>query len=77
MNKKDIIKISKIDNIRIKNKHNGYLFPQQSILKVETREGYYRIIDLIAERDITDIDYFEIVETPKTKEKVLFKEFEA
>ena len=76
MNKKDIIKISKIDNIRIKNLHNEYLFPLQSVLKVETRGDGYRIIDLISERDITDIDYFELVETPKTKERAIFKEFE-
>lgn len=76
MNEKDIIKITKIDNIRIRNTHNDYVFPLQSILKVETREGGIRILDLFSERDITSIDYFVVEETPKTKEHILFKEYE-
>ena len=77
MNEKDIIKITKIENIKIKNTHNDFEYPLQSILKVETREGGSRIIDLMADRDITDIDYLVVKETPKTKEKILFKEYEA
>ena len=68
-----IISITKIDNVQIRNIHNDYLYPMQSILEVDMDNGY-RIIDLIAEKDITDIDYFEIVTTNKTKKKVLFKE---
>lgn len=68
-----IISIIKIDNIQIRNTNNNYLYPMQSILEVDMDNGY-RIIDLIAEKDITDIDYFEIVTTNKTKKKVLFKE---
>lgn len=68
-----IISITKIDNVRIKNTHNDYLYPTQSILEVDMDDGY-RIIDLIAKKDITDIDYFEVVTTSKTKKKVLFKE---
>ncbi len=73
---KDIIKITKINNIRVQNKHNGYLFPYQSILEIEFRNGRKRILDLFSQRDITEIDYFEIVRTNKTKEVILFKEFE-
>lgn len=76
MNEKDIIKITKVDNIRIQNTHDGRLFPLQSILRIETREGECHTIDLIADRDITYINYYVVVETPKTKERVLFKEFE-
>ena len=76
MNEKDSIKITKVDNVRIQNRHNGYLFPKQSILRVEMREGDTHILDLIADRDITYIDYFMVVTTPKTKERILFKEFE-
>lgn len=68
-----IISIIKIDNIQIRNTNNNYLYPMQSILEVDMDNGH-RIIDLIAEKDITDIDYFEIVTTNKTKKKVLFKE---
>lgn len=77
MNEKDIIKITKIDNVKIENTHNDFQYPLQSILKIETREGGSRIIDLMADRDITDIDYLVVKETPKTKEKILFKEYEA
>lgn len=75
-NEKDIIKITKVDKVRIKNTHNDTLFPEQSILKIEFRGGDYRILDLFSSYDITDIDYYEVVNTPKTKEKVLYKEFE-
>ncbi|MBO7614820.1 MAG: hypothetical protein J6T15_03895 [Bacilli bacterium] len=76
MNRKDIIKIAKVDNVRIQNTHDGRLFPLQSVLEIETREGERHIIDLIADRDITYIDYYVVVQTPKTKERILFKEFE-
>ena len=76
MNEKDIIKLTKVNNVRIKNLHNGVVYPPQDILKIETREGTTHIIDLMAERDITFIDYFEVTETPKTKERILFMEHE-
>ncbi len=72
----DIVKITKVNNIRVQNKHNGYIFPYQSILEIEYRDKTKRILDLICDRDITEIDYFEIVKTNKTKEVILFKEFE-
>lgn len=76
MNDKDIIRITLVRNVRVKNLHDGFLFPLQNIIEVEKRGGETRIIDLIADRDITDIDYYEICETKKTKRKDLFKEFE-
>ena len=75
MNEKDIIRITKINNIQIENTHNGLFFPLQSILEIEFRGGATRILDLIAERDITDISYFVIHETPKTRKKDLFIEY--
>ena len=72
----DIIRLTKINNVRILNKHNGYLFPYQNILEIEFRNGKKRVLDLISERDITEIDYFEVVKTNKTKEVNLFKEYE-
>lgn len=73
---KDIIKVIKINNVRIKNLHNGVIFPEQDILKVCYRDGSYRILDLFSHYDITEIDYYEVIETKKTKEIVLYKEFE-
>ena len=75
MSDKDIVRITKVDNVRIKNLHDGYLFPLQSVLEIEIRGGATRIIDLIADRDITDIDYYEVCETTKTRRKDLFKEY--
>ena len=75
MNNKDIVKIIRISNVRIENTHNGYLFPSQNILRIEYRDKTYRILDLISQKDITDIDYFKVINTNKTKEKTLFEEF--
>lgn len=76
MNNNDIIKIEHIKNVRIRNNNNRVLFPMQNILKVYFRDGKSRTIDLFSERDITDIEYLQEVETPKTKTKTIFKEFE-
>ena len=70
----DIIRITKVNNIRIENAHNGFLFPEQNILEIEDREGNVRILDLMASKDITSIDYLVVHETNKTKRKDLFKE---
>jgi len=70
---KKIMTITKFDNVQIKNTHNGYLYPPQNILEIDSDDGY-RIIDLFSQKDITDIDYFEIVTTSRTKKKVLFQE---
>ena len=72
---KKVIAIVKFNNVQIRNKHNDFLFPMQDILEIDMEDGF-RIIDLFSQKDITDIDYFEIVTTPKTKKIVLFKEYE-
>lgn len=76
MNNKDIVKVAHIKNVRIRNTNNGALFPMQNILKIYFRNGESRTIDLFSERDITDIEYLQEIATPKTKEKVIFKEIE-
>lgn len=70
----DIIRITKVNNIRIENAHNGFLYPEQNILEIEDREGNVHILDLMANKDITSIDYLVVHETNKTKRKDLFKE---
>ena len=59
--KEDIIKIELIKNVRIKNTHNNFIFPSQNIMKVYFRNNKIRILDLFSCKDITDIDYFEVV----------------
>ena len=75
MSNKDIIRITKINNVQLENIHNGFVFPMQNVLEVENREGAIRILDLIADRDITDIEYFIVHETSKTTRKNLFIEY--
>lgn len=70
----NIIEIKRVCDIRIKNKHNGVVFPLQDILKISYENGKNRVLDLFSEKDITDIDYFEIVESDKTSEIVYFKD---
>jgi len=74
MSNKDIIKISHIKNVRVRNTHNDVLFPMQNILQVYFRSGEIRTLDLFSNKDMTEVDYFKIVETPKTKEKLIFLE---
>ena len=72
----DIIKIELIKGIRVQNTHNNYVFPKQNIMKVHFRNNDVKILDLFSERDITNIDYFKILEDEKTKRKTLFIERE-
>jgi len=74
MSKNDIIKIELVKNVCVENKNSNCIYPKQDILKIYFRNKKYRIIDLFSEVDITEIDYFRILETKKTKIKTLFKE---
>ena len=76
MFKEDIIKIELIKNVRIKNTHNNFIFPSQNIMKVYFRNNKIRILDLFSCKDITDIDYFEVVNGISTKTKILFEEID-
>ena len=73
MNKEDIIKIELLRDARVQNLHNGFIFPKQYIMKIYYRNNNVRILDLFSQRDITNIDYFKIIEGTKTK--AIFKEF--
>lgn len=68
----NIIRITKKNNIRVKNLHNGVLFPKQDILEIEFDNSSKRIIDLMSQKDITDINYLQVVENEKTKTTNLF-----
>ena len=72
----DIIKVELVKDIRVQNTHNNFVFPKQNIMKVYFRNNEIRTLDLFSERDITNIDYFKILEDKKTKRKTLFEEKE-
>ena len=72
---KDLVKIELIKVVRVQNTHNGFVFPKQNIMKIYFRSGDIRTLDLFSGRDITDIDYFKIINGITTKTKVLFKEY--
>lgn len=74
MNKNDIIAVEIVKNVRIRNLHNDFLFPKQDIINVYFRNGEKRILDLLSQRDFTNIDYFKVENTKNTKVNVLFFE---
>lgn len=70
----NIIEIAIKKNVNIVNLHNEVIYPKQSILVVSFENGTERIIDLMSEKDITEIDYFKVVESDKVKKRLLFKD---
>lgn len=74
MNRDNIIKIELLENVRVLNKHNNILFPEQKVIIIEHETGLKDIIDLQSGIDITGIDYFELKETKKTIKKTIFPE---
>lgn len=72
----NIIEIARLKNVRIKNLHNEVLFPTQDILRITFENGDTRTIDLICEKDITDMDYLKVIESDKTRTRILFKDTE-
>lgn len=74
MANKDIIKMEIIKDVKILNTHNEKLFPKQDIMLVKFRNEEVRVLDLFSEKDITDIDYLEVIYPVKMKTKVIFEE---
>lgn len=70
----NIVEIYIKKNINIQNLHNEIIYPKQSILVVAFENGEERIIDLMSEKDITNIDYFKVIESEKTKKRILFSD---
>lgn len=70
-----IVKITKVKNVNMKNKHRNYIYNPSSILKVYLESGEVHVIDLEAEADITGVDYMEVLYPKKYKEKVIFSDF--
>lgn len=74
MSENDIIKIVKIKGVRVKNMTNGHVFMKRDIIRVDYRNGEHRFINMLANRDMTEIPYFELMYPKKIKEKVIFEE---
>ena len=72
----NIVEIYIKKNVNIQNLHNEVIYPKQSILVVSYENGTERIIDLMSEKDITDIDYFKVIESDKTKKRILFNDLD-
>lgn len=68
-----ITKITEIKGLNILNKHTNIMYKNQIIWLIKTNKKSY-VLDMLANKDITDIDYLEIIETKKTKYKVLFRD---
>lgn len=71
----EIIKIVKIKNVNLKNSNTGVIYKPQNILKIVYNTGKESIIDLDGEKDITNIDYMNVIYPKKYKEKVIFYDF--
>lgn len=69
---REIVKIDVVKGARVQNLHNGFTFPRQNIMKVYFRDGSYRVLDLFSKLDITDIDYFKVIED-NVRIKTLFE----
>ena len=68
----EIVKIDVVKGARVQNLHNGFTFPRQNVMKVYFRDGSYRVLDLFSKLDITDIDYFRVIEE-NVRIKTLFE----
>ena len=71
---KKIIKITEIKGLDMLNKHNNCIFKNQKvwIIKLENNKQY--LLDMKANRDITNVDYISLIETKKTRYNVLFED---
>ena len=65
----DIVEIKKITNTKLKNLHDNRISVfTQDLLKIKFEDGQVRTVALFMEADITDVDYYEVLYTPRTKE---------
>jgi hypothetical protein len=69
-----ITKITEIKGVDILNKHNYCVFKNQKIWMIELENGTKYLLDMRGNKDITNIDYLSLLESNKTKKKILFKD---
>lgn len=63
----------KTNLIELNHNHERAYSSKQGVMIIEEDNGNKYILDLESNTDISKSDYLEMVDTKKTKEKVLFK----
>ena len=75
--KEQVMSVVKITNMRLIDHHkpniNGRL---RDVIFITLANGEIKRLDLFAESDVTNIDYWEYRKTWKSKEKVIFKHWD-
>lgn len=75
----DIIKISKVEGFSITNKIDGGTFKNRAVLLVDFRSGKRRVLELVANCDITEkVDNKDLIlnlnDDIMKSEEIIFKE---
>lgn len=71
--KNDIMEIILVENAKIMCKEDNKEYSNSHFLKITNRKGDTRVLDLVANIDITNVfDKLEILYSKKTKEKPIF-----
>jgi hypothetical protein len=68
----NIVKMTLQKDMTVVNLHNNSKFRNNDILKIEYANGEVRYLDLLSNRDMTDVDYFKIEKGLLSREKVIF-----
>lgn len=72
--KRQIMSIVKITNMELIDHHKpNKKSPYRDVIFIALADGDIKKLDMFAEMDVTNIDYWEYKKTWKSKEKVLFK----
>ena len=69
-----VIKIEIIKGCMIHNNHNNHTGIKQDVMIITYKNGDKRILDMLADVDITDCDYLSVI-YPRKKSKVLFEDY--
>ena len=73
-----VVRIDEIKEAFIYNKHTNMMYKHQKLWEIKIKDKNKLIVlDMLAQKDITNVDYLEIKKTNKTKIKTVFiDEFE-
>lgn len=69
-----IEKVELVKNVNIMNIEETYTFPLQNVMKIYYSNGKCRVLDLVCNKDITDVNKLIVVYNDYTKTKTLFEE---
>ena len=74
---RQVMSIKKITNMELIDHHKPNLKGNlRDVIFIVLANGEIKILDLFAEMDATNIDYWEYKKTWKSKEKVIFKHWD-